>query len=322
VSNVEPDPGEAVGGGRATVAEAPVHELLHGREVVLGTRGMLVTRTLPHRDRRMVGAWCFVDQYGPEDISTGPGMRIPPHPHTGLQTVSWLVSGEIRHRDSLSSRQLVGPGELSLMTAGRAIAHAEETPPEHSPILHGVQLWIALPDAQRNVDPHFAHHPRLPKVTDGGATATVLVGELAGAASPAVVYTPLVGADITLDAGADTRLPLRPDFEYAVLGLSGTVAVDGVELAAGPLLYLGCGRPDLGLRATRTARVLLLGGEPFDDRIVMWWNFVARGHDEIVRMRGDWMAGQVFGTVDGYAGERLPAPPMPATPLRPRGRHR
>jgi redox-sensitive bicupin YhaK (pirin superfamily) len=115
-------------------------------------------------------------------------------------------------------------------------------------------------------------------------------------------------------------LPVEPDFEYAVLGLVGTVEVDGVALAPGPLLYLGCGRPALSLRGT--GRLLLLGGEPFDEQIVMWWNFVGRGHDEIVADREDWMAGRRFGPVVGYAGDRLLAPDLPTTPLRPRGRQR
>jgi redox-sensitive bicupin YhaK (pirin superfamily) len=320
VSNVEAAPAEAECGGRVAVAAEPVHELMNGREVVLGTRGMAVTRTLPHRDRRMVGAWCFVDQYGPEDIATQQGMRLPPHPHTGLQTVTWLVAGDVLHRDSLDNVALIRPGQLNLMTAGRAIAHSEESPADHSPTLHGVQLWTALPAHASHVDPHFEHHPRLPVLVDSGVTATVLAGELGDAVSPARVYSPLVGADVALDSGADTRLPLRPDFEYAALGLTGSVDVDGVVLRPGPLLYLGSGRSELGLRSGEGGRVLLLGGEPFEERIVMWWNFVGASHDEIVQAREDWMAGRRFGAVQGFGGDRLPAPPMPAATLKPRGR--
>src|SRR2546427_7707301 len=199
-----------------------------GREVVLGTRGLTVTRTLPHRDRRMVGAWCFVDHYGPEDIAGQPGMRLPPHPHTGLQTVSWLVSGEVLHRDSLGNEAVVRPGQLNIMTAGRAIAHSEESPPGHSDTLHGVQLWVALRAQFSHIDPHFEHHARLPALADSGVTATVFAGSLGAATSPAQVYSPLVGADIAVEAGADTRLPIRPDFEYAALGLSGSAEVDGL----------------------------------------------------------------------------------------------
>jgi redox-sensitive bicupin YhaK (pirin superfamily) len=227
----------------------------------------------------------------------------------------------VLHRDSLGNRQLIRPGQLNLMTSGRGISHAEESPRDRSPVLHGVQLWVALPDRHRHVEPHFEHHPVLPVVTDAGVTVTVLLGELSGAASPAQVYSPIVGAQATLGGGAETRLPLRPDFEYAALTLSGVVEVDGVPLAQGPLLYLGSGRSDLALRAGQPGRLLLLGGEPFDERIVMWWNFVGRSHDEISQSRDDWMTGSRFGTVHGYDGDPLPAAPMPSTRLRPRGRH-
>jgi hypothetical protein len=300
-----------------------VRELLEGREVVIGTRGMVVARTLPHKERRMVGAWCFLDHYGPENISGQEGMRVPPHPHTGLQTVSWLVEGDVFHRDSLGNAQLIRPGQLNLMTAGRAISHSEESPRDHRPILHGVQLWVALPDRDRQVAPDFAHHPDLPVLTDAGVTVTVLMGELDGARSPARTYTPIVGAEVALAAGARARLPLRTDFEYAALPMDAAAEVDGLAVAPAALLYLGCGRSDLTLRATSgPGRVLLLGGEPFEERIIMWWNFVGRSHEEIVRMREDWAAGRGFGTVRGYDGEPLPAPPMPTSTLKPRGRLR
>jgi redox-sensitive bicupin YhaK (pirin superfamily) len=271
----------------------------------------------------MIGAWCFVDHYGPDNIADRPGMRVPPHPHTGLQTVSWLVEGEVLHRDSLGNEQLIRPGQLNLMTAGHGIAHAEESPDDRPPMLHGVQLWVALPDTALRVAPGFEHHPALPTLTDSGARVAVLVGELAGATSAATAYTPLLGAEVWLDAGADVRLPLRPEFEHAVLGLSGSVRVDGVPLTPGPLLYLGCGRSDLAVQGDdQPSRVLLLGGEPFDEQIVMWWNFVGRSHDEIVQARADWMAGRRFGPVLGYRGDPLPAPAMPTTQLKPRGRLR
>jgi redox-sensitive bicupin YhaK (pirin superfamily) len=254
----------------------------------------------------------------------GAGMRVPPHPHTGLQTVSWLLEGEILHQDSLGSRQLIRPGQLNLMTAGRAIAHSEESPAVRPPLLHGVQLWVALPDRYRMVAPDFEHHARLPVHREDGLAATVVLGELAGVASPARTFSPLVGADVEVAAGGSGRLPLRPDFEYAVLGLDGRVEVDGGTLAPGPLLYLGSGRADIELSAQREdqpGRVLLLGGEPFEERIVMWWNFVGRSHAEIVRDRDDWMAGRL-GEVAGFDGEPLPAPAIPATRLVPRGRER
>jgi redox-sensitive bicupin YhaK (pirin superfamily) len=321
VSNVEAEPREATAGGRESVAGQPVHQMLAGREVVLGgPRGLPVSRTLPHRDRRMVGAWCFLDRYGPHDTSDGAGMRVPPHPHTGLQTVSWLLDGEILHLDSLGSRQLIRPGQLNLMTAGRAIAHSEESPGVRSPLLSGVQLWVALPDAHRATAPAFEHHARLPVHQTDGLTATVVLGALAGAASPARTFSPLLGADIEVTA-VGGRLPLRAGFEHAVLVLTGRAVVDGVELGPGPLLYLGSGRTELAIAAVEPARVLLLGGEPFEERIVMWWNFVGRSHEEIVQSRADWMAGRL-GEVAGFDGDPLPAPVLPATQLLPRGRER
>lgn len=322
MSNLERDPLATVCGTTAATATHPVRELLPGREVRLGVRNTTVRHTLPHRDRRMVGAWCFVDHYGPQDITGEPGMRVPPHPHTELQTVSWLVAGEVLHRDSLGTEQLILPGQLNLMTAGRGIAHSEESPQDHSPVLHGVQLWVALPERHRHVAPHFEHHPELPVVTGSGLTVTVLIGEFDGAVSPATAYSPLLGAEIALLAAAQTRLPLRPEFEHAVLTLAGEAEVDGVPLPPGALLYLGTGRTDLLVRAEQPSRLLLLGGEPFEERIVMWWNFVSRSHEEIVRAREEWNSGRGFGTVHGYDGAPLVAPPLPTTPLRPRGRHR
>ncbi|MFI7538098.1 pirin family protein [Streptosporangium sp. NPDC049376] len=320
MSNLEREPRETECGGptgRAGAAAGPAGELLTGREVVLGgPRGMRVTRTLPGRDVRMVGAWCFLDHYGPERTA----MRVPAHPHTGLQTVSWLVEGEVLHRDCLGSEQVIRPGSLNLMTAGRGISHSEESPAGRD--LHGVQLWVALPAAHRGTEPSFEHHPVLPELTGPGFTAKVLMGELGGVVSPARVHSPMTGAEITLEEGARVTVPLRPDFEHAVLSLSGAVRACGTDLAPGPLLYLGTGRSELTLSAGAPARLMLLGGEPFEERIVMWWNFVGRDHDEIVRFRQEWMTGEAFGVVPGAPGTRLPAPDLPGTPLKPRGRHR
>ncbi|MCT9928981.1 pirin family protein [Planotetraspora sp. A-T 1434] len=319
---MEQDPQEVTCGGLKTASARPVYELLPGHPVALGgSRGITVTRTLPNRVRRMVGAWCFIDHFGPQDVTGNIGMRLPPHPHTELQTVTWLVSGEIRHLDSIGSDQVIRPGQLNLMTAGRGIAHAEVGTGD-APTVHGVQLWVALPGTDRHVQPQFSHHDDLPVFRDGGATVTVLMGELAGAESAARCYTPLVGAEAALEANARVRLPLRPDFEYALLTLTGKVDVDGTGLEPGPLLYLGSGRSEVTLEADAPGRVLLLGGEPFEERIVMWWNFVARDHDEIVAAREEWTTGSRFGTVAAFGGAKLPAPPMPTTRLTPRGRHR
>ncbi|MFC8594915.1 pirin family protein [Streptomyces atroolivaceus] len=321
MSNLDRQATPSVCGGRGFVVAEPVRELLTPRRVQLG-ESTEVRRLLPNLGRRMVGAWAFVDHYGPDDIADEPGMQVPPHPHMGLQTVSWLHDGEVLHRDSLGSLQTIRPRELGLMTSGRAISHSEESPKPHARFLHGAQLWVALPDSDRHVEPHFQHHTDLPTVTAPGLTATVILGELDGVTSPGRAYTPIVGADLALAAGAEARLPLEPDFEYAVLSMSGEAEVDGVPVLPGSMLYLGCGRTELPLRATSEAGLMLLGGEPFEEEIVMWWNFVGRSQEEIEEARHDWMEGPRFGEVKGYDGGRLPAPALPPVALKPRGRVR
>ncbi|MFJ7996360.1 pirin family protein [Streptomyces sp. NPDC096310] len=321
MSNLDRQATATVCGGRGFVVAEPVRELLSPRAVRLG-ESTEVRRLLPNLGRRMVGAFAFVDHYGPDDIADEPGMQVPPHPHMGLQTVSWLHDGEVLHRDSLGSLQTVRPRELGLMTAGRAISHSEESPRSHARFLHGAQLWVALPDAHREVTPHFQHHAELPEVTAPGLAATVILGTLDGTVSPGTTYTPLVAADLALAGGSETRLPLEPDFEYAVLCMSGETEVDGVPVLPGSMLYLGCGRTELPLRAASDAGLMLLGGEPFEEELVMWWNFVGRSHEEIERARKDWMETSRFGEVTGYAGDRLPAPELPPVALKPRGRVR
>ncbi|MFE6016055.1 pirin family protein [Streptomyces sp. NPDC056441] len=321
MSNLDRQAAVSVCGGRGFVVAEPVRELLTPRHVRLG-ESTEVRRLLPNLGRRMVGAWAFVDHYGPDDIAGEPGMQVPPHPHMGLQTVSWLHDGEVLHRDSLGSLRTIRPRELGLMTSGRAISHSEESPKSHARFLHGAQLWVALPDAHRHVEPHFQHHTELPTVTAPGLAATLILGELDGATSPGTAYTPIVGADLALSAGAEARLPLDPDFEYAVLSMSGQAEVDGVPVLPGSMLYLGCGRTELPLRADTDAGLMLLGGEPFEEEIVMWWNFIGRSHEDIAQARADWATGARFGEVHGYEGGRLPAPELPPVALKTRGRVR
>ncbi|MFD5190792.1 pirin family protein [Streptomyces sp. NPDC058357] len=321
MSNLDRQAALSVCGGRGFVVAEPVRELLTPRRVRLG-ESTEVRRLLPNLGRRMIGAWAFVDHYGPDDIAGEPGMQVPPHPHMGLQTVSWLHDGEVLHRDSLGSLRTIRPRELGLMTSGRAISHSEESPRSHTRLLHGAQLWVALPDAHRHVEPHFQHHTDLPTVSAPGVTATLILGELDGTASPGTAYTPIVGADIALTSGAEARLPLEPDFEYAVLSMSGRADVDGVPVLPGSMLYLGCGRTELPLRADTDAGLMLLGGEPFEEEIVMWWNFIGRSQEEIEEARRGWMESSRFGEVKGYDGDRLPAPELPPVALKPRGRVR
>lgn len=323
MSNLERRPEETICSSAAVLDMERTAEVLEPREVPLGgPRAMLVQRTLPHKDRRMIGAWCFVDHYGPHDVITGPGMQVPPHPHTGLQTVSWLLEGEILHRDSVGSVQLIRPGELNLMTSGRAISHSEESPAERSARLHGVQLWVALPGADRHIEPWFTHHADLPIVEFGAATIRVVMGSYAGAMSDAVTYTPLFGAEIAIAAEQDVRLPLDSTFEHGVLALSDGLTVDGSVVPRGSMIVFDVGRTAVEVATSGPGQALLIGGEPFEEELVMWWNFVGRSHEEIVRAREDWEAGREFGEVRGYAGDRLAAPPMPGTRLRPRPRRR
>ncbi|MEU4120517.1 pirin family protein [Kitasatospora sp. NPDC028055] len=319
MSNLDLKPAPTTCGREAS--SGPVKDLLTGRQVQLG-ESTVVRRLLPNLGRRMVGAWCFVDHYGPDDIADEPGMQVPPHPHMGLQTVSWLHQGEVLHRDSLGSLQTVRPYELGLMTSGRAISHSEESPRPHARYLHGAQLWVALPDAHRNTAPSFEHHPDLPTVIAPGLRATVILGTLDTATSPGTTHSPLVGADLALTEGTDLKLPLVPEFEYAVLAMTGRIEVDGVPVEPGSMLYLGCGRRELPLLAHSDGSVLLLGGEPFEEKIVMWWNFIGRSGEEITQARNDWEMGSRFGEVHGYDGARLPAPELPDIPLKSRGRVR
>jgi len=316
MSNLDVRPDETL--CHPAVVRGPVNRLLDAREVPLGgLRAMHVQRTLPTRDLPLVGAWCFLDRFGPVHVD----MRVLPHPHIGLQTVTWPLAGEIRHRDSLGSDVVVRPGQLNLMTAGHGVSHSELSLGT-GPLLHGVQLWVALPAGEADRPPSFAQHLDLPVVTGDGLAATVLVGALGGQASPAHVHTPLVGADIVVDAGTTTTLPLDARFEHAVLTLEGTATVAGTELAPGPLLYLGAGRSHLAVASATGGRMLLIGGEPFADDLIMWWNFVGRSHDEIVRARRDWEHDGTarYGHVAGHGDERIPAPALPNLRLTPRRR--
>ena len=278
--------------------------------------GFTVRRFLPRRARRMVGPWCFLDAFGPLEFRGRKVMDVPPHPHIGLQTVTWLVDGEALHNDSLGQRALARPGALNLMTAGRGIAHAEETPPENSGRLHGFQLWVALPDADRHVAPAFDHHPVQPEAELPGGRAVVFLGDVAGARSEARAFSPIVGAELRGEPEACLRVPLQPGFEHALLPFEGHAELDGQALAADTLYYLGTGRREIALRSGPLPfRSLLIGGAPFGETILMWWNFVARTPDEIREAREDWQAGRRFGEVRAYDGPRLDAPPIVARPV-------
>jgi len=318
-------------------------ELVEPRNVPLGgIRAMTVRRTLPARGRPFIGSWCFLDHYGPDQVADTGGMNVPPHPHCGLATVSWLFRGEIEHRDSLGTHEFVLPGELNLMTAGRGIAHSEVSTPATT-ILHGVQLWLALPPDRRGIEPSF-RHDATPERIDGGVSWRVFMGELGGEASAVSWPAPTVGAEVALPGGVSTEVALEHEFEHGVLVDTGDVEVNGIPVAPGTLVALPIGTERLRLRAGRPgARVLLIGGTPMGADLVMWWNFVGGSHEEIVEARATWQAeigaehgapaaeydaaagaapaertGRRFGAVLGYDGAALPAPRLPGGRLKPR----
>lgn len=309
MSNLEPRCQASLSRDCPPPAGKPVTQRIETANAVLG-EGMTIRRALPTRTRRMIGAWCFLDHFGPVDVSGGDGLRVGPHPHIGLQTVTWPLAGEIVHRDSLGYVQPIRPRQLNLMTAGRGIAHSEESPKERAPALHGAQLWIALPEKDRRCEPAFDHHPELPVLDHDGVTVTVLAGEVLGERSPARIFSPIAGAELDLPADTAACLPLRREFEYGVLVLAGEVSVEDEPVAVGTLLYLDRGRSALSVTTTGKCRLLLLGGEPFGEEILLWWNFVARTREEIAQARSQWLDGR-FGEVRGYDGPPLRIPELP-----------
>lgn len=368
----------------------PGLEVLEPREVPLGgPRAMPVLRSLPNRPRHLIGAWCFADAFGPVDLRTARGMAVDPHPHTGLQTVSWLVAGEIDHRDSVGSFQRVEPGAVAIMTAGHGISHSEYTPPEHSDVLHGLQLWIALPSSARERAPHFEAIAGLDRATvradahwgeedptvgllapgvarvavperadaadatdpdaadpadtadhadpDAATTApppelavTTFIGEFHGLRSDVTVYSPLVGAGLAASGALLARLGLEATFEHGIVALGEGISVDGVPLPVGGIAYLPPETLGVDVRFEAAGDAVLIGGEPFAESFVMFWNFIGPDTDAVSAAREEWQrereapfeasARPRFGVVDGHDGRTLPSPELPSVQLRPRGR--
>jgi quercetin 2,3-dioxygenase len=288
-------------------------EITPSRSATVGP--VTVRRALPQRARRTVGAWCFADHLGPETFAAGTGPDIGPHPHMGLQTVTWLIEGELIHRDSLGSEQTIRPGQLNLMTAGSGVAHAEEATTHAGGRFHGIQLWVAQPDATRTESAAFEHHSALPMVDLEHATATVLVGDVGGITSPARRDSELVGAELALRPGRSV-VPMSPEFEHAIVVLDGEIAIEGRAVAPGELAYLGLGRDECAFTVGVPTRALLLGGVPFPEPILMWWNFVARTRDEMVAAYTHWSGDDgYFGTVSSPLA-RIPVDPPPWLPSR------
>ena len=280
-------------------------ELIRGRQTTVG--GIGVRRTLPHRGRRTVGAWCFVDHFGPTEVDAR-GMAIGPHPHIGLATVTWLLEGTVLHRDSLGSLQQIRPGQLNVMHAGHGVVHSEEGVDEYEGPLHGVQLWVAQPDSTRHGDPAFEHHAELPVLDLGHGSATVLVGDFGGERSLARADTPLLGVDLDLGAGR-SRLAVDPTFEHALVVLDGSAGLEGTEVKPGELAYLGVGRAAITVDVGAECRALLLGGEPFEAEVVMWWNFVGRTRAEMQDAYDAWRTrDDRFPDLPESPLRRIPAP--------------
>lgn len=368
MSNEEIDPAEIDCPGVLAAEPSPAPRVLAARDVPLGgPRAMVVRRALPHKQIRTIGPWCFVDHFGPS-AGEDPQMAVPPHPHMGLQTVSWLLTGEVEHRDSVGSHQIVRPGELSLMTAGHGIAHSEyAVVPDGGPQpMLGVQMWVALPSSALSQVPGYEHHSALPTVDLPGARARVIIGEFAGEVSPATNYAPTVAVEVVQSAGAVVQLPLEPGFEYGVVAVSGEVRInvgpsngdpaastdpvastgasrsaDSVgsqqigpaSVAPGSIAYLGWGTSTVAIEAFCDVTYLLIGGAPFEEHLLMWWNFVGRNHEEIALAREQWERARYeierdvaattgeqprFGEVIGDPRDPLPAPEMPRIRLQAR----
>jgi len=299
-------------GGPATSAPGPLDriDLREGRRAGVG--GLDVVRVLPTKGRRTVGAWCFVDLLGPVDLDDPDPLEVGPHPHIGLATVTWLLEGEALHTDSLGTEQVIRAGQLNLMTAGHGISHAELA--AHPPF-RGAQLWIAQPEATRHGPPAFEHHAELPRLelagSGGTSTGRLLVGRLGDATSPARADTPLVGADLHLAPGV-TTVPLAVASEHAVAPIDVAVKVGEHVVEPGWIALVPPGVDELPLEVRAPGgRVLLLGGEPLDTPIVMWWNFVARDRDGITEAWRSWNGrdGRFGDVASPLARIEAPAPP-------------
>ncbi|MGB6602967.1 MAG: pirin family protein [Steroidobacteraceae bacterium] len=295
----------------------PVLERIETRATEIGG-GLVIRRALPNRRRRTVGAWCFLDHAGPLDYPAGAGLHVGPHPHIGLQTFTWMIEGDVVHRDSLGNEQVITPGQVNLMTAGRGIAHSEDSAPGPAGRLHAAQLWIALPEAQRRRAAAFRNYPRLPLIERGGFSVRVLAGSALGETSPAEVYSPLMATDLAAAGAARLEMPLTAEFEHAALVLVGAATIEGEALAPGTLLYLGTRRDRLTVACERAARILLVGGTPFGENVLLWWNFVARRVEEMEEATCAWNKGEHFGEVRGSPSARLLAPDVSGLRLRQR----
>ena len=274
-------------------------------------KGTIIKRALPSRHKRMIGAWCFLDHAGPVAFPKGDGLDVGPHPHIGLQTFTWMIAGTMMHTDSIGSKQLIRPKQVNLMTAGHGISHTEVAPDSETQ-MHAAQLWIALPDDKLNMPPQFDHYPDLPVIEKDQIEYTVLVGEFLNTRSPVEVHSDLLGVDLTAKQTTTTKIQLNPRYEYAFLALEGTANIHGHVLNDDNLIVLDTGLDEIELELYEGSRLLLIGGEPFESPILLWWNFVGRTQEELKIARDQWLnQDQRFGTIPDYVGRRLEAPVLP-----------
>jgi redox-sensitive bicupin YhaK (pirin superfamily) len=297
----DPAPGDAAAADAIALVIVP-------RSVDLG--GFAVRRALPHVKRRMVGPFIFFDHFGPVEFRGGQGIDVRPHPHIGLATVTFLFDGEIMHRDSLGSAAAIRPGDVNLMTAGRGIVHSERTAADHragGERLHGLQLWLAMPAADEEIDPSFAHHDQaeLPVVAGDGKIVRVVIGNLYGKRSPVPTLCDTILADAALTPGA--VLPIDADTqERALYVVAGEIDVAGDRFAAGRLIVFRPGDA-MTVTAASEARVILVGGAALDGPRHIWWNFVSSRKERIEQAKADWKLSR-FDTVPGDETEFIPLP--------------
>jgi redox-sensitive bicupin YhaK (pirin superfamily) len=296
---------------------ANVELVIDGRRKDLG--GFEISRVLPYARRRMVGPFIFFDHIGPADFAPGHGVTVRPHPHIGLSTVTYLFEGSMHHRDSLGFDQVIVPGEVNWMTAGRGITHSERTDPEVEATgsrMHGIQAWVALPDALEEQAPAFANHKDgdLPSYESGGLAARLIAGEAFGAKAAVKTSSPMFYVHWELQPGAKAQLPAEYP-ERAAYVASGEVEIDGQRAVAGQMLVFAPGQPVV-FEAVKPSIVMLLGGEPIGERFIEW-NFVASSKERLEQAKADWRAGRfALPPTDNKEWIPLPAdePPPPPEP--------
>ena len=276
------------------------------RETHLGE--LRISRALPIREHRLVGPWCFLDRFGPITFSESKPMNVLPHPHIGLQTETWLLDGEVLHTDSIDTEAIVRPGGVNIMTSGKGIAHAEMTPKKNTGHLDGVQLWIALPDAYRKMEPSFDSILEVPKLEFHGGVIHLFAGSFDKITSPGKFYSEIFGIDLEVHPEDQVEIGLNSEFEHAALVLGGDCIFEDQTLETKTLYYLNPGRSAAAIKSREGCRLLLIGGTPFPEKILMWWNFVGRTPEEIARARSDWEETDRFGKVRGTYKSRLSAP--------------